>query len=116
MAIVLTALARLRHEPFADLRIVEHFDQSCRDAMGHWRDRLLPPLVTLRLFALQILHCNTAINHLRQLSGIDFAPASYCEARQRLPPAALLSLLGQMVHWAQDLVVPLKAIGQRVLV
>lgn len=116
MAGVSTALARLRLEPFADLRITEQFNQSCKEAMHQWRDRLLPPLVTLRLFALQILHCNTAITHLRQLSGIDFAPGSYCDARERLPLAALLSLLGQFLHWAQDLAGPLKSIGQRVLV
>lgn len=60
-----------------------------------FRDRLLPPLVVLRLFLLQILHCNTAINHLRQLSGIHFAASSYCEARLRLP----LRLLHRVRHW-----------------
>ncbi|HEV2294301.1 MAG TPA: hypothetical protein VGR35_10615, partial [Tepidisphaeraceae bacterium] len=55
-----------------------------------WRDRVLSPLVTLRLFLLQVLHGNTSITHLRQLSGLSFAPGSYCEARDRLPLAVIV--------------------------
>jgi hypothetical protein len=116
MAAVHAALAHLRREPLSDSRIADHFNQCCCNAQHLWRERLLPPLVTLRLFVLQILHGNTAINHLRQLSGVDFAAASYCEARERLPLVALSSLLEQFVHWAQDLALPLKTIGQRVLI
>ena len=70
----------------------------------------------LRLFALQVLHGNTSIAHLRQLAGADFAPASYCEARQRLPLAVLTSLLGQVVQWAGHLATPVRSLGQRVLI
>ena len=112
-AAALAALARLRREPFADFPIAQHLDQLCRDAAHVWRDTLLSPLVTLRLFALQILHGNTAITHLRQLSGIDFAPASYCEARQRLPLAVLAALLRRMTHWARRCAAPS---GPRVLI
>lgn len=35
-----------------------------------WRERLLTPVVALRLFLLQILNANTSITHLRQLSRI----------------------------------------------
>ena len=76
MAGIASAVARLRAEPFADFRITEHVDQLCGDVAHVWRDTLLTPLVTLRLFALQILHGNTAITHLRQLgcSGFGLAP------------------------------------------
>jgi putative transposase len=57
----------------------------------------------LRLFILQVLHGNTSITHLRQLSGIDFAPASYCQARRRLPLTLLESLLGAVAAMAQPL-------------
>jgi hypothetical protein len=60
-----------------------------------WRERLLTPVRVLRLFLLQILCANTSITHLRQLSGIDFAPASYCEARSRLS----LRLLRRLLYW-----------------
>jgi hypothetical protein len=85
--VVAATLARLRREPFADLPVAQHLDQLCCRCGHQWRERLFSPLLTLRLFVLQVLHGNTAINHLRQLSGVDFATASYCEARQRLPLA-----------------------------
>lgn len=116
MAGIVCALGRLRREPFADLRIATHLDQLCKQACHVWRDRLLTPLLTLRLFALQVLHGNTSIAHLRQLSGIDFAPASYCEARQRLPLEVLTALLERMAGWIERLATPLRSIGQRVLV
>ena len=114
MAVAL--LARLRREPFADLPIAKLLDQLCRDQHHVWRDTLLAPLVTLRLFALQILHGNTSITHLRQLSGVDFAPASYCEARQRLPLTVLTALLGQVVHWAEQQAAPLCNLAGRVFI
>jgi hypothetical protein len=98
MAEISTALARLRRDPLAgDVRLDPLVGQLCRQAGHVWRDRLLPPLVTLRLFILQILLGNTAINHLRQKSGMDFAGSSYCEARARLPLEALQALLASMV-------------------
>ena len=108
---LLTALARLRREPFADLPLAHHLDQLCHDAQHVWRETLLCPLVTLRLFALQILHGNTSITHLRQLSGMDFAPASYCEARQRLP----LTVLTALLQWAAGKIAP-RSVEQRVLI
>ena len=59
---------------------------------------LLSPPSTVRLFLLQVLHGNAAIVHLRQLSGIDFAAASYCQRGARLPLAVLTSLLGEMAR------------------
>ena len=116
MADVVAALARLRREPFADLPIAGHLDQLCRQCGHQWRDRLLSPLLTLRLFVLQVMHGNTAIQHLRQLSGIDFAAASYCEARQRLPLAVLTSLLSAMVQWVDRGMESARLLGQRVLI
>jgi len=115
---VKTALARIRREPLADVRIADQFNQLCRDAGHVWRETLLTPLMTLRLFVLQVLHGNTSITHLRQLCGIGFAPASYCEARQRLPLEILTTLITRMVRWAADacVVEPLRLIGQRVWV
>jgi hypothetical protein len=98
---VIQALARLRREPLGDLPIADRVDQACR-AGGHaWRDRVLTPLVTLRLFLLQVLHGNTSITHLRQLAGLAFAPGSYCEARGRLPLAAVVGLLDAVREWAE---------------
>src|SRR5947209_7828620 len=53
---------------------------------GHrWRDRDLGPVVTTHLFLQQVLHGNTAVAHLRRLSGLAFSDAAYCQARARLP-------------------------------
>lgn len=99
MAQVLSLLARLRREPLLDLPIADHVNQQLDDQQVSWRERLLSPLVTLRLFLIQIAHGNCAINALRQLSGISFAGSSYCEARARLP----LRLLQSLLEWAREL-------------
>ena len=89
------ALARLRREALADCALAACVEQLCRDHAHAWRDRLLTPAVTVRLMLLQVLHGNTAINHLRQLAGVAFAAASYCEARARLP----LRVWEELVRW-----------------
>jgi hypothetical protein len=99
---VAQVLARLRNEPLADCPISTAIEQLCRGCDHLWRDRVLTPAVTLRLFLLQVLHGNTAIAHLRQLSGLAFAPGSYCEARQRLPLEVILGVLGSLVRWANE--------------
>ena len=80
------------------------------------RERVFTPLVTLRLFLIQILHGNTAITHLRQLSGMDFATSSYDEARARLPLQVLLGLLHFLVQTAQkaEMLVSPRLLGQRI--
>lgn len=97
MAVVVPtqALARLRREPLADCALAGRVEQLCRDHAHGWRERLLTPAVTVRLMLLQVLHGNTAITHLRQLSGVAFAAASYCEARGRLP----LLIWQELVQW-----------------
>jgi hypothetical protein len=49
------------------------------------RDRTLTAAVTTGLFLRQVLHGNTAVTHLRHLSGLEFSPSAYCQARARLP-------------------------------
>ncbi len=98
---VMQALARLRREPLDDLPIAGDLEQQCLRCGHAWRDRVLTPLVTLRLFLLQVLHGNTSIAHLRQLAALCFAPGSYCQARERLPLAAIVGLLDSLRQWAQ---------------
>jgi hypothetical protein len=65
-----------------------------------WRNRLLNPMVLMQLFILQIMHGNTAINHLRHLCSLTFTAAAYCNARKRLP----LALVQRVSSWiARDL-------------
>jgi hypothetical protein len=102
MANIACALTRLRREPWADFPLGQHLDQLCDQCRHVWRDRMLTPLVTLRLFVLQILHGNTSMTHLRQLSGADFSPGSYCEARGRLPLEILQGLLAIVASRARQ--------------
>src|SRR6266542_742289 len=57
------------------------------DLARPYHDRTLTPVVTTYLFLQQILHGNTAVGHLRHLSGLDFTDSAYCQARARLPVA-----------------------------
>jgi len=59
----------------------------CEDLQLSFRERLLTPLVTTRLFLRQVLHGNAPIAELRRLAKTPFAESSYCAARIRLPLA-----------------------------
>jgi hypothetical protein len=98
MALLSGVLARLQRDPIGNLPLEEPFEQLCHEQNLIWRERLLPPLLTVRLFLMQILHGNCSIAALRQLCGLDFAPSSYCEARRRLP----LPLLQSFLQWLQQ--------------
>jgi hypothetical protein len=122
MAEVSHVLARLRRQALADVELVSdvplfgQLNQLLIDSACHWRDRLLPPLVTFRLFVIQVLHGNIPITALPHLAGFDFAASSYCEARQRLP-LETMQLLLQFLH--QQAVRSLglaKQIGYRILI
>jgi hypothetical protein len=96
MAIIASILARIKSEPLELLGGAEKVN-DCFAAAGHlWRDCVLNPANTLALFMLQILNGNTAITHLRFLSKIPCAPASYCEARNKLPVAGVAAVVEQL--------------------
>jgi hypothetical protein len=96
MAIITSALLRIKSDPLACLGGAERVN-GCFAAAGHlWRDRVLDPANTMALFILQVLYGNTAITHLRWLCGIDVAPSSYCAARSRLPVAGVAALVEQL--------------------
>ena len=115
-ASIRSALARLRREdcPLIAPLITPLFEELCRDAGHLWRDRVFNPLVTLRVFLLQILHGNTAINHLRQLSSLCFSAGSYCDARIRLPLGLLQALLQKLVDAADQWVRPIHGSTTRI--
>jgi len=96
--VIESALVHVRQNAGENLLPDSHISQLVESLGIRFRERLLTPVVVLRLFLLQILHCNTAINHLRQLSGMGFAASSYCEARLRLP----LVLLRRVLQWTID--------------
>jgi Transposase DDE domain len=94
---IASALERIKSEldqlvPEALLR------RLLRDLGRPRRERVLPPSVTTGLFLQQVLHGNTAITHLRHLSGRDFTASAYCQARGRLPVEFFRRLSGAVVE------------------
>jgi len=92
MASIQCLLAQIKSE-LAVVFTEEHLTRVCREAGARWRARTLTPVASIYIFLLQILHRNTAMTDLPRLSGVAFTPSAYCQARQRLPRAALRSLL-----------------------
>lgn len=69
-------------------------ERVCRAAGVVWRDRILPPVYTIKLFLLQILCGNTACDHLPHLAKHEFTGEAYCKARMRVPLVVFQNLLG----------------------
>ena len=92
MVSIAAAVGRIKDE-LGQVLSREHVAALCRAAGVRWRQRVLDPVTTVYVFILQVLHGNTAMTNLPRLSGVQFTPAAYCQARQRLPLAALRRLL-----------------------
>lgn len=93
MAIIGRTLAAIKCSPVSILGGAVGVNDVFARAGHTWRNRLLDPANTLALFVLQVLHGNTAISHLRHLSGIDFSEGSYCDARKKLPVSAVAEVV-----------------------
>lgn len=80
-----SALAHVKAQVSRQLPVDVDVDQLARQVGHDWRQRLLTPAVTVRLFLLQILHGNIAITALRHIGQVTMQASSYCTARARLP-------------------------------
>lgn len=87
-----TTLGRLRQD-LAGCLSPDAVRAACRAAGHHWRDRVLDPVSTVYLFLMQVLHGNTACQHVVHFGGWSFTASAYCQARRRLPLAVLQHLL-----------------------
>jgi len=76
--------------------------QACRDAGMRWYESALNPVVTIQIFFVQVLHGNTACEHLTHLTGLSFTAAAYCKARMRVRLEALHLLLARCVDSLQQ--------------
>jgi hypothetical protein len=89
---ILSAVKRIKTEVAQFLK-PELIYKVC-ETIGHvWRERVLDPATTVHLFALQILHGNTACSHVPRLGAVDCTGEAYCQARARLPVQVLQFLL-----------------------
>ena len=78
-----TTIGQLRQD------LGRHLDEkavhdACRQAGHRWRDCLLTPVVIIHWFIIQVLHGNTALEHISLLAGRAFTGAAYCLARAAL--------------------------------
>lgn len=101
MASISRAVSAIKRDPqhfisTADVR------RACDAAEHKWRDRILTPAVTLRLFLLQVLHGNIACRALAHLSNLSFTDSSYCDARARLPLDVLGLLCAELIAAARQ--------------
>lgn len=76
--------------------------QACREAGMIWHNSKLNPIVTIQVFFLQILHGNTACEHLSHLTGMSFTATAYCKARMRIELEVLRTLLHRCVKQLQQ--------------
>jgi hypothetical protein len=76
--------------------------QACRDVGMKWYESALNPVVAVQIFFVQILHGNTACEHLPHLTGLSFTAAAYCKARMRVNLEALHLLLARCVEGLQQ--------------
>ena len=89
---IIPILARLRQDITAALS-KETIEEACRQEKYSWRKRLLDPATTVYLFLLQVLHGNTACQHVVHFGCWTFTDSAYCQARKRLPLAVFHWLL-----------------------
>jgi hypothetical protein len=76
--------------------------QACRDVGMKWYESALSPVVTIQIFFVQILHGNTACEHLTHLTGLSFTAAAYCKARMRVSLEAIHLLVERCVEGLQQ--------------
>jgi len=100
-ASIIEAVRRIKAE-VAQWLLPETIQSICR-AHGHtWRERVLDPVTTVHLFLLQMLHGNTACNHVPRLAGVSCTGQAYGQARTRLPLALLQQLLRQVTSTLKE--------------
>jgi hypothetical protein len=101
VANILRAIAHIKADVARQLSATM-IEQACHEVGYTWRQRVLGPVATLHAFLLQVLHGNTACDHVPHLLGGGFSGEAYAQARIRLPLelfdrllAAVCGALGQ---------------------
>jgi len=89
---ILAAVEQIKSE-LARFLTPDFIRQVCQSVGHAWRHRILDPVATIHLFALQILHGNTACPHVPRLGAVKCTGEAYVQARQRLPLEVLQGLL-----------------------
>ena len=101
MASISRTLERIKQD-LGDLMPAPVVERICREMNYKYRKRKLDPVTTIHLFIQQVLNCNTAITHLPRLSGLEFDPSAYCDARKRLPLKLIQRLVRTVAEALRD--------------
>jgi Transposase DDE domain len=73
-------------------------DDACRQAGHRWRDRHLTPAAIIHWFIIQVLHGNTALEHISLLASRAFTGSAYCLARANLPLRIYQAVLRALIN------------------
>lgn len=81
---IVSTLRQLRQD------LARHLDEKaihdvCHHSGHRWRKRLLTPVAVIHWFIIQVLHGNTALEHVSLLANRAFTGSAYCLARAKLP-------------------------------
>ena len=76
--------------------------EACRESGMTWIASTLDPITIVQIFFLQILHGNTACEHMSHLARMTFTGAAYCKARMRVKLDVLTLLLRRSVEQLQE--------------
>lgn len=94
------ALERIKKNVAATLS-AQAIEQVCREANHQWRERELGPAQTIWAFLLQVLHGNTACQHVLRIAQLACTATAYCKARARLSLAVYQQLLKETTQAAR---------------
>ena len=89
----LTEIVKQFKQSWTEELSCENIERACRDSGMTWIESTLNPIVTVRIFMLQILHGNTACTDLPHIARMTFSAAAYCKARMRVKLEAFQLLL-----------------------
>ncbi len=92
---ILPILDRLRQD-LTPILSPESIRSACHEVGYRWRNRELDPVATVMLFLLQVLHGNTASQHVVHFGQWAFTASAYCKTRRRLPLRVLQILVEQV--------------------
>ena len=97
------ALARVQQDRFdcPDL-LPDRIDQLARQANHTFRNTILTPGHTLRLFVQQVAHGNIACSAVRHLAGQEFSDSAWCQARLRLPLEVIRQVHRRLIDGARQ--------------
>ena len=98
---ILDALRRIKADVAVHLQAAV-IERLCHELQYVWRERTLGPAVTIHAFLMQVLHGNTACDHVSHLMGRRFTGEAYAQARARLPLALFERLLAAVCQSLQS--------------